>query len=748
MIPLEKPNGTTHAYGYDALGRLTNDAVEVLGTGVDGAIRRLTIEYDSQGNAYRFTSHDAASGGSIVNQVQRAFNGLGQLTTEYQAVDGSVNTATTPKVEYSYSEMAGGANHSRATSMIYPDGRELFYSYGSGIDGDISRLTSLSDTSGTLEGLTYLGLGTVVQRSHPESGIDLTYIGSTAGAGGDIYTGLDRFGRIVDQNWTDGTTSVDHFAYGYDRNSNRLFKENLLSAGNSKLYAYDDLNRLTNMQRGMLNGAKDAITGTPGRTQGWELDALGNSESVTTDSVTQTREHNAQNQLTNMGSSTLTFDNNGNQTTDQTGKTLIYDAWNRLVEAKDESTTLIRYEHDALTRRIQEGTTVVYHTSGWQAIEERNGSGQVTQQYVYSPVYIDALIARDRDTNADGTTDERLYVMQDANFNVAAIASSNGNVLQRFQYDAYGARTVFDASWTAAADAYSFQYGHQGGKIDAVTDYIHFRYRELNTAQMRWMQEDPIGYADTMNVYRAIGSNPLIDQDPYGLMPNQRDAITLDQLIAKVEALEAQNRGKSPKQMLLVARNHAKEDSADWWKYLHITPQGQSTWIDIPHFLESAAGSQSGSSLMTWVLGLATEVVQSFRDPRTATGSAASAWGPEDITSNNLGNVFGGGLACEPALSVQLRMFLEKKGPTNPEAAPNWYALPPTEAQWQNEFREHRTMADYRKQHYLNPSPNTWDPDSVMSHPEPVLTGPIRPRSVLPLGSHAGGVWSGLNSGE
>ncbi len=45
-------------------------------------------------------------------------------------------------------------------------------------------------------------------------------------------------------------TSVDHFAYGYDRNSNRLFKENLLSAGNSELYAYDDLNRLTNMQRG------------------------------------------------------------------------------------------------------------------------------------------------------------------------------------------------------------------------------------------------------------------------------------------------------------------------------------------------------------------------------------------------------------------------------------------------------------------------------------------------------------------
>jgi hypothetical protein len=37
-------------------------------------------------------------------------------------------------------------------------------------------------------------------------------------------------------------------------------------------------------------------------------------------------------------------------------------------------------------------------------------------QYVWSPVYVDALILRDRDTDADGTIDERLYVAQDANY--------------------------------------------------------------------------------------------------------------------------------------------------------------------------------------------------------------------------------------------------------------------------------------------------------------------------------------------
>lgn len=42
----------------------------------------------------------AASSGSIVNQVQRDFNGLGQLITEYQAHGGAVNTGSTPKVQY------------------------------------------------------------------------------------------------------------------------------------------------------------------------------------------------------------------------------------------------------------------------------------------------------------------------------------------------------------------------------------------------------------------------------------------------------------------------------------------------------------------------------------------------------------------------------------------------------------------------------------------------------------------------
>ena len=115
-------NGTQHDYTYDIVGRRTADAVTDPGDGVDSAVLRLETAHDSAGRAFRFTSYDAASGGNVVNEVQREFNGLGQILKEYQAHGGAVNTGSTPKVQYTYSDMAGGANHSRVTSLVHAIG--------------------------------------------------------------------------------------------------------------------------------------------------------------------------------------------------------------------------------------------------------------------------------------------------------------------------------------------------------------------------------------------------------------------------------------------------------------------------------------------------------------------------------------------------------------------------------------------------------------------------------------------------
>jgi len=65
--------------------------------------------------------------GSVVNEVQFAYNDFGQITTDYQAHDGAVNTSTTPKVQYGYANRS--ANTVRPTSITYPDGRVITYDY-------------------------------------------------------------------------------------------------------------------------------------------------------------------------------------------------------------------------------------------------------------------------------------------------------------------------------------------------------------------------------------------------------------------------------------------------------------------------------------------------------------------------------------------------------------------------------------------------------------------------------------------
>jgi YD repeat-containing protein len=332
-------NGNVHQYSFDVLGRLTSDAVTTLGAGVDGSVRRIEYKYDSQGNLAFISSYDAATGGNVVNQVQDVYNGLGQLTTEYQSHSGAVVQGTTPEVQYAYTEMSGGQNNSRLVSMTYPSGYLLNYNYNAGLDSSISRLSSLSDSTGVLEAYKYLGLGNVVERNRPQINVKQTLIlqsGDTQANhdGGDQYTGLDRFGRVIDQNWVNTTTgqSTDRFQMGYNQDGDVLYRQNLVDAVMSELYQYDNLHQLTSFQRGQLNGTHDGIVGTPSASQSWTPDALGNFTSVTTNGSTQTRTSNQQNEIPSIsGAGAVTYDANGNLTADGSGNTFVYDAWNRLV---------------------------------------------------------------------------------------------------------------------------------------------------------------------------------------------------------------------------------------------------------------------------------------------------------------------------------------------------------------------------------------------------------------------------------
>ena len=53
--------GTTHVYAFDALGRQTQDRVTVLGSGVDGAVRRIQTGHEARGMRQRVTRCDGVT---------------------------------------------------------------------------------------------------------------------------------------------------------------------------------------------------------------------------------------------------------------------------------------------------------------------------------------------------------------------------------------------------------------------------------------------------------------------------------------------------------------------------------------------------------------------------------------------------------------------------------------------------------------------------------------------------------------
>ena len=521
-------NGTAHLYAYDALGRLTSDAVTAFGAGVDQAVKSMTFTYDEAGRPLAFVSR--AADGSAANAVERRYDGLGRLAAEFQSHDGAVDPAADAAVRYDYDLSRGG----RLKSMAYPNGRVVDYRY-EGADDRISRLTAMVDGDGTrLEAYGYLGLGTTVGRYREEPGFGLGYAkraGEADGDAGDQYAGLDRFGRVVDRRWSrDDGAAVDRFAYGHDRSGNRTFRDDLLFPESGEAYAYDALDRLTGTARGTLNAAKDGVQGATARTQAWELDALGNWDAVATDGAAEARGHDAQNRIVGAG---YAYSPNGELLADPSGQAYAYDAWGRTARVDPDGAAgpllAVAYEYDALGRRTQEtrggATTDLYHSAAGQVVEERaraagaaESSAATSAQYVWSPDYVNSLVLRDDDSDGDGTLDRRLYAQQDANHNVTSVADRGGAVVERYRYDAYGERAVLDAQGTPRpgnASAVGMRYAFQGGRADAATQLVHFNARDLHVHLGRWTRQDPAGYVDGANRLQFVSSRPLsfVDSD-------------------------------------------------------------------------------------------------------------------------------------------------------------------------------------------------------------------------------------------
>lgn len=480
-------NGTIHERRYDPVGRLIKDSVATTGTGIDDSVYRIELVYDTLSNPILLTSQGA--GDTVVNQVRRRYDGYGRIVDEAQSHAGSVG-ANTPMVTYQYTTATTGGK-SRFAGIVYPNGQAVLADYGAvgSLNDRVSRIAGLRDgiTGDAIQEYTFLGFDTLVRDNRPQTQSSLTLIKQLGDPaigvgdprnGGDQYTGLDRFGRVVDQRWMKGADDTNLTLTRFVPKSSLVqTNENLVLTSHSTAFSNDGLDRLTSFKRGTLNAQKTDIT-TPTRQQSWDLDARGNWNSVTSNGNTEVRTHNLQDEITAAGTDALSYDPAGNLSIDDNEHVLVYDAWKRLVTVKTlGGTTLVSYSYDALGRRIivTEGgqTTHLLHSATGEVLEERASTetGALRIRYLWSLASPGTMVLRERDTDLDGVLDERIGAQQNAGGHVTSLVDTNGNVIERFEYDPFGAFTVLDPDGTIDTDGSDFAWTHLYGgyRYDAVT---------------------------------------------------------------------------------------------------------------------------------------------------------------------------------------------------------------------------------------------------------------------------------------
>jgi len=526
---------------YDSLNRVTK-VQKALGTPNQETYASYT--YTSDGLPQYITD---ANG----NKMKLGYDGFDRLSDWYFPSPTSAGTVNTSDYEaYGYD------NNGNRTSLRKRDGQTISYQYdalnrmtfkqvpnasqdvsygydlrglmtyarfgsssGSGItnayDG-FGRMTSTTNTMGGLARTVYQGFdadGDRTSVTHPDN----NYFDYD-------YDGLDRLSDIR-ENASATVVSESYYPLGMLSGQTR--------GGVVSTYAYDPVQRPQSRVDNFPSTGPDlTVTFAYNPANQIITRTTSNDSYVYTGYVDGSTSYSANglNQYSSVAGRGFAYDPNGNLTTDgATNTTYTYDVENRLISVSGAHSATLTYDPlGRLFQVVSGSSTREFLYDGDQLIAEYNGSsGALLRRYIDGPGEDEPMLWYEGVAVSSAT---RRSLQTDYQGSIDSVADGSGNLsgvnTGVNTYDEYGK--------PGAANIGTFQYTGQVWLAEAGIYY--YKARMYDPRLGRFLQTDPVGYKDDVDLYAYVGNDPLDRTDPTG--EDSASAEWLDQTLAMGSAMD------------------------------------------------------------------------------------------------------------------------------------------------------------------------------------------------------------------
>ena len=493
-------NGNAVQYRYNSLGKIS-ERIDQLGF-------TETFRYDEEGNLSLHIDRDG-------RQLQRACNVFGQpvyekasdaegkhtnISTWHYDSLGRVTRAVCDGKSYEYIYDAHGNlkekrsngkrlvsyTHDRAgqiTEIRDPAGVSTRYEYDI-----LGRRSRIFNDDGLEVRYGYDALNRI-SRIHYGNGVETAY---TYDGDGNIRTLETKAGENV----------LLSFAYRYDGNGNRTAKTGTqatlggITAGNNALdlsYAYDVRGQLLEERR---NGTSVCYAYDKAGNRIRKTDAQGEIRYL----------YNEKNQLIAEESPAdrkqFSYDRQGGIIEEKNAAGIRLFSYNSRrqqtrVETETGNVQENRYDAEGLRFELLENgrrTSFVYHDG--ELLQEEGREEQGTSYHLGAGM------------EAFRRGQELSYYHRDEQLSTTFITGGHGDVLNSYQYDAFG--IPLDTT-----EQLNNRIRYTGQQYDDVTGQYYLRARYYNPVAGRFMQED-VYQGDGLNLYAYCGNNPVVYDDPSG----------------------------------------------------------------------------------------------------------------------------------------------------------------------------------------------------------------------------------------